>query len=391
MSLTDKQLRAIAVAEIVGGSASLLGFAFIVTTYCASTAFRKPVNRLIFYASFGNAFAAVASLMGRDGVIAGPHSALCQAQAFFIQYWMPTDSLWSFCMAVNIYLTFYRRYSAEDIKNLEKWYFLFCYGLPLILATTLSLIKTTGRGKIYGPALIWCSITEPWQFLRLACFYGPVWVVSIVTFSIYVTAGVRIYRQYGALKTAKDELPVNGSMGVTRSVSFDVTASAAKGSGSGPSMLYSTSIESQHSRTRSGPDNQANTYHAMWSYLRYSFLFFLAMVATWLPSFVNRVYGLINPTKPNFGLNLAGALVLSLQGLWNSIIYTSTALPIFKAQWASIVKSRSHRRPPTRVTGGEPADLWLEDVRFDDRYDAGSTSSLAIRPLESSVVQPGNA
>lgn len=67
---------------------------------------------------------------------------------------MPTDSLWSFCMAVNIYLTFYRRYSAEDIRNLEKWYFLFCYGLPLILATTLSLIKTTGRGKIYGPALV---------------------------------------------------------------------------------------------------------------------------------------------------------------------------------------------------------------------------------------------
>lgn len=67
---------------------------------------------------------------------------------------MPTDSLWSFCMAVNIYLTFYRRYSAEDLKKLEKWYFLFCYGLPLILATTLSLIKTTGRGRIYGPALV---------------------------------------------------------------------------------------------------------------------------------------------------------------------------------------------------------------------------------------------
>lgn len=105
---------------------------------------------------------------------------------------------------------------------------------------------------------------------------------------------------------------------------------------------------------------------------------------------MNRVYGLINPTKPKFGLNLAGALVLSLQGLWNAIIYTSTALPIFKAQWASIVKSWSHRRPPTRVTGGEAADLWLEDVRFDNRYDAGSTSSLAIRPLESSVVQPGD-
>ncbi|CRL29435.1 GPCR, family 2-like [Penicillium camemberti] len=389
MSLTDEQLRAIAIAERVGGSASLLGCAFIVTTYCASNAFRKPVNRLIFYASFGNAFAAVASLMSRDGVIAGPHSALCLAQAFFIQYWMPTDSLWSFCMAVNIYLTFYRRYSAEDIKKLEKWYFLFCYGLPLILATTLSLIKTAGRGKIYGPALIWCSITEPWQVLRLLCFYGPVY---IATFAIYATAGVRIWRQYGALKTANEEPHVNRAMGVTRSVSFDVTATAAKGSGSGPAMLYSTSIESQHSHARSGLDIQANKHNAMRSYLRYSFLFFIAMVATWLPSFVNRIYGLVNPSKPKFGLNLAGALVLSLQGLWNAIIYTSTALPIFKAQWASIVKSRSHRRSPTRVTREDPADVSLEGVRFDDRYDAGSTSSLAIRPpIESSVVQPGDA
>jgi hypothetical protein len=85
MALTDEHLRAISIAERVGGSSSLLGCMFIATTYCASAAFRKPVNRLIFYASFGNIFAAVASLMSRDGVTEGPKSALCLAQAFFIQ------------------------------------------------------------------------------------------------------------------------------------------------------------------------------------------------------------------------------------------------------------------------------------------------------------------
>lgn len=85
MSLREEQLRAISIAERVGGSSSLLGCAFIVTTYCASPAFRKPVNRLIFYASFGNAFAGVATIISRDGVLAGPNSSLCQAQAFFIQ------------------------------------------------------------------------------------------------------------------------------------------------------------------------------------------------------------------------------------------------------------------------------------------------------------------
>lgn len=233
---------------------------------------------------------------------------------------MPTDSLWSFCMAVNIYLTFYRRYSAEDLKKLEKWYFLFCYGLPLILATTLSLIKTAGRGRIYGPALVsTCCRLCPADYAQhrtdssldmvlnlrtvaISTFGVFLWsslvghtifftnfpsnlfhrVVSIVTFAIYATAGVRIWRQYGTLKPAKDEPPANRAMGVTRSVSFDVTATAAKGSGSGPAMLYSTSIESQHSRTRSGLDIQANKHNAMRSYLRYSFLFFIAMVATWV-------------------------------------------------------------------------------------------------------------
>jgi hypothetical protein len=68
--------------------------------------------------------------------------------------WMPADSLWSFCMALNIYLTFYRRYAEEDIKKLEKWYFLLCYGLPLVLAVALISINTAERGRIYGPALV---------------------------------------------------------------------------------------------------------------------------------------------------------------------------------------------------------------------------------------------
>jgi hypothetical protein len=57
-------------------------------------------------------------------------------------------------MALNIYLTFYRRYAEEDIKKLEKWYFLLCYGLPLVLAVALISINTAERGRIYGPALV---------------------------------------------------------------------------------------------------------------------------------------------------------------------------------------------------------------------------------------------
>jgi hypothetical protein len=74
-------------------------------------------------------------------------------------------------------------------------------------------------------------------------------------------------------------------------------------------------------------------------------------------------------------LNLAGAFVLSLQGFWNAIIYTSTALPILKSQWASKATSKTHWRPPRGVVEREAADIPLEDVGFDGRSNASSTLS----------------
>jgi hypothetical protein len=60
-------------------------------------------------------------------------------------------------MAVNIYLAFYRHYSGKDLKRLEKWYFVVCYGLPLIPAVVMLCIKTEERGPIYGSAVVFDS------------------------------------------------------------------------------------------------------------------------------------------------------------------------------------------------------------------------------------------
>lgn len=83
--LTSQQIQAISIAERTGASFSLLGCAFIVTTYAASPKFRKPVKRLIFYASLGNIFSAVSSLISTEGIASGTDSPLCQMQAFFVQ------------------------------------------------------------------------------------------------------------------------------------------------------------------------------------------------------------------------------------------------------------------------------------------------------------------
>lgn len=63
---------------------SLLGCIFIIGTFCLDRAFRKPINRLVFYASFGNLMTNVATLMARS-FIDNVDSAGCQFQAFLIQ------------------------------------------------------------------------------------------------------------------------------------------------------------------------------------------------------------------------------------------------------------------------------------------------------------------
>ena len=85
MSLSSRQFTAIEITERVASSFSVLGSLFIIATYLASSNFHKPINRLIFYASWGNMIANVATLVARSGIRAGPDSALCQSQGFLIQ------------------------------------------------------------------------------------------------------------------------------------------------------------------------------------------------------------------------------------------------------------------------------------------------------------------
>lgn len=81
---STSQLDAFSTIERVGSVLSLLGCVFIIATFCSSKAFHKPINRLMFYASFGNLMTTVATLIARS-YIGDTSSAGCQFQAFLIQ------------------------------------------------------------------------------------------------------------------------------------------------------------------------------------------------------------------------------------------------------------------------------------------------------------------
>ncbi len=71
---------------------------------------------------------------------------------------LPADALWNLAMAINVYLTLFKKYNAQQLKSLEWRYHLMCYGGPLFVAVVYLFIDTTERGRIYGPATVSSSI-----------------------------------------------------------------------------------------------------------------------------------------------------------------------------------------------------------------------------------------
>jgi len=61
------------------------------------------------------------------------------------------------------------------------------------------------------------------------------------------------------------------------------------------------------------------------AYLRTSFVFAFAVLITWIPSSINRLYSITHNGKISFPLSVASGCVLPLQGVWNAIIYLTTS------------------------------------------------------------------
>jgi hypothetical protein len=85
--LSGSQIDVVSVLERATSVFSLLGSMVVITTFTFSRAFHKPINRLVFYASFGNLMTNVATLMGRS-FVDNIDQAGCQFQAFLIQMYV---------------------------------------------------------------------------------------------------------------------------------------------------------------------------------------------------------------------------------------------------------------------------------------------------------------
>ncbi|RFU23784.1 hypothetical protein B7463_g12554, partial [Scytalidium lignicola] len=333
--LNEQQLFAISVTERVCSAVSLISASTTVVTFLSRSAFRKPINRLIFYALWGNIVLNVATLISRSGLQHGTGSSLCQFQAFLVQWFFPADTLWALCIACNVYLRFFYRYNSEQLRRLEWRYVLLCYSLPFIPAFTLLFIQTPGRGRVYGSAVFECWISLPWDTLRIAVLYGPVWLTIVVTFAIYVRVGLYIYsqiKQRRALGMTGDWIEDVSRIADTSTTERYVMRPAP----SCPYQDHSQADESGTLRQETVSERSINRHSGASELIR-------------VPSSINRLSTLIDPRYLSFGLNYAAAFVIPLQGFWNSIIFITISRREFKALFGQLHDSIALRVRTTMV------------------------------------------
>ncbi|KAF7180002.1 hypothetical protein CNMCM7691_009055 [Aspergillus felis] len=385
--LSRHQQSVLSIIERVCSCVSVVGSGVVIATFISSREFRKPINRLIFYASWGNVLSNVATLIAESSLQDNSRGALCQFQGFMIQWFLPADSLWALAMAYNVYLAFFKHYDTRRLGMIEWKYVLFCYGVPFIPAFVYLFISSASRGKVYGDSVI-------------AVFYGPVWFIVLLILAIYIRVGLTIWRQRRELRkivrptfelatdttvsgdgdlhgtvqpvpldsfrrlSTREQSPTSTPTSSHRIISPEVRSTQDHAGLRNAPPSFASSLSSNVSPTASTSVSHHNydlgrsgayTSRASEAYYKYALLFFAALIVTWVPSSINRVYALAASNHYVFGLSCASSFALPLQGFWNSLIYITVS-------WQAIL-------------------TWFRHVGTQARR----TSSATLRPLKSSL------
>ena len=208
-------------------------------------------------------------------------------------------------MAINVYMTLFRKYNAQQLRALEWKYQIMCYGLPFVVALAYLFIDTPQRGKIYGDASLWCWISNEWVTLRIALLYAPAWIAILISFTLYTISGREIFEKRRQLRAFHDSprLPIEVANPFTsfKTTEVEITSELASlpsrnhvpysvrifSSTKSPTLSDAattvdvTSVAAKQYRTNRAA-MEANT--AAWGYTKVALLFFVSLLITWVRS-----------------------------------------------------------------------------------------------------------
>lgn len=100
-----------------------------------------------------------------------------------------------------------------------------------------------------------------------------------------------------------------------------------------------------------------------WAYTKCALLFGVSILITWVPASINRVHGLAHEAHPSFALNVMSAMVLPLQGFWNTVIFFTTSWSITRR---TLRRWRRKRREKRGIK---------EPVSMEERHGRGEKQS----------------
>ncbi|KAI2463082.1 hypothetical protein F4781DRAFT_146027 [Annulohypoxylon bovei var. microspora] len=403
-ALTRQHIETIVVFERLGAALSVTGVLMIFIAYTFLKRIRSVPNTFIVFASFANLGASIACLMGYSGVLAGSNSNLCQAQAFMFELFMQSDPWWSFAMAVNVYMVFFFSANTNSFLRYWYAYFIVCYGVPFIPSIWLLVVRGGDGQNVYGNATIWCWIDKDWSNLRIYTYYLPIWVCIILSTCIYVAVGYHVFKQRNQLRNLSLSNPAREAPTVRDSGEKTLFANAAIMGSINREVVQVTTVNSSTAHPIDGPSSASTTAPGNWfdgppddqsyfdgpstpisspnpyqttvtqitadpppreglrarvqenfqrwrarfnhmdpvkmAYLRTSFVFAISVFVTWTPSSINRVHDLVYAESASFALNLASAVVLPLQGVWNAVIFFSTSWKPLREEIRSMLDAR---------------------------------------------------
>jgi hypothetical protein len=188
-------------------------------------------------------------------------------------------------------------------------------------------------------------------------------VAILAALIIYVRVGIEIFQKRSQLRAAgadnsgtfnsvsgKPE-PFTGTRTTEIEVTHDPWSKSDIGSPTAPATAYNRpgkTAKENYSITISAPNGLLQTPRTpgmfikrpssmdkvKWAYTKVALLFAISILITWVPASANRVYGLRYPNNPSYVLNIGSALVLPLQGFWNTVIFFTTSLGICRSVMA---------------------------------------------------------
>ncbi|KAL8866021.1 MAG: hypothetical protein Q9174_006548, partial [Haloplaca sp. 1 TL-2023] len=193
-------------------------------------------------------------------------------------------------------------------------------------------------------------------------------VAVLIAVGIYIMAGRLVWRKRAALDGFLNPFNEEPFQSVTMTTEVTITSEArtearkpslsdvavreiADGHEADHYNAYSVNVELGQPRrpsrpaawnipsfTRAAALSQENADAFL--YARVAFLFFIALLITWVPSSVNRAYALAHPNHIDFVMNFVSAIVFSAQGLLNCMVMGENVEEGLR--WVELEKREGH-------------------------------------------------